>query len=93
MNTSMVYVRDLKQDIIKFNQKLRISLFLPEGIENGMIVTSDDADDFSKWLIENNQKKIFPDLETFWGTSYRYTDLKTITLQQLNRIPDGEPVE
>ena len=66
---------------------------LPDGIENGMIVTSDDADDFSKWLIENNQKKIFPDLETFWGTSYRYTDLKTITLQQLNRIPDGEPVE
>ena len=52
-----------------------------------------DPEDSRIWLIENNQKRIFPDINSFIGTSYGYQQQKTLTLSQINSIPDGEPVE
>ena len=66
---------------------------LPVGIQNGDVITNEFADDFRKWLIQNNQKRIFPDLATFYGTVMDWSELKTLTMEQLRTIPDGEPVE
>jgi|TARA_B100001964_G_scaffold33402_1_gene35367 hypothetical protein len=66
---------------------------LPEGIVNGDVVTNEITTDFTKWLIENNQKRIFPDEATFYGAGGDYTRLKNLTVNELNQIPDGEPVD
>ena len=66
---------------------------LPDDIENGDVVQLDDSDDYRRWLVDNNQKKIFPDESTFYALGYDYTKLRTLTQSELNSIPDGEPVE
>ena len=66
---------------------------LPDGIVNGDVVTNNITTDTRKWRIENNQKRIFPDSATFYGAGGNYTDLKTLTVAELNGIPDGEPVD
>jgi len=73
--------------------KVSFAETLPEGITNGSVVTNEFADDTRKWLIENNQKRIFPDLETFFGSGVPFNAVKPSTMEQLNRIPDGEPAE
>ena len=60
---------------------------------NGDVVTNNITADTRKWRIENNQKRIFPDSATFYGAGGNYTDLKTLTVKELNSIPDGEPVD
>ena len=66
---------------------------LPDGIVNGDVVTNNITTDTRKWRIENNQKRIFSDNASFYGTGGNYTDLKTLTVAELDRIPDGEPVD
>ena len=66
---------------------------LPPGIENGDFVTNRLADDLRKWLITGNQKRIFPDLATFYGYGGLGVELKLLSDAQLNSIPDGEPIE
>lgn len=66
---------------------------LPNGIVNGDVVTNDLTADTRKWRIENNQKRIFSDNASFYGTGGNYTDIKTLTAAELNSIPDGEPVD
>tara|TARA_Y100000593_G_C4266412_1_gene315020 strand:- start:603 stop:1319 length:717 start_codon:yes stop_codon:yes gene_type:complete len=66
---------------------------LPENVLNGDVVQLDDSDDYRRWLIDNNQKHIFPNEDLFYGLGYDYTQLKTVTDEELNTIPDGEPVE
>ena len=73
--------------------ELRFADILPEGIINGDVVTNDIAADMRKWLIENNQKRMFPDSAMFYGTGGDFTKVKPLTVRQLNTIPDGEPVE
>ena len=73
--------------------ELRLADILPKGIINGDVVTNDIAADMRKWLIENNQKRIFPDSAMFYGTGGDFTKVKPLTVRQLNTIPDGEPVE
>ena len=73
--------------------ELRFADILPTGIINGDVVTNDIAADFRKWLIENNQKRIFPDSAMFYGAGGDFTKVKSLTRSQLNTIPDGEPVE
>ena len=73
--------------------ELRFADILPSGIINGDVVTNAIATDFRKWLIENNQKRIFPDAAMFYGTGGDFTKVKSLTMRQLNTIPDGEPVE
>ncbi len=73
--------------------ELRFADILPKGIINGDVVTNDITSDMRKWLIENNQKRIFPDAAMFYGTGGDFTTVKSLTMRQLNTIPDGEPVE
>ena len=71
----------------------RFAETLPDGIENGDVITNEFADDYRKWLIQNNQKRIFPDLATFYGTDTDWNTVKTLTMAQLRTIPNGEPVD
>ena len=73
--------------------ELRFADILPKGIVNGDVVTNDIAADYTKWLIENNQKRIFPDSAMFHGAGGDFNKVKSLTMNQLNTIPDGEPVE
>ena len=73
--------------------ELRFADILPSGIINGDVVTNAIATDFRKWLIENNQKRIFPDSAMFYGAGGDFNKVKSLTMNQLNTIPDGEPVE
>ena len=66
---------------------------LPEGVNNGNIITSDSVDDTRKWLIENNQKRVFPTLSTFWGSAYAFSELVTLSISDINNIPDGDPID
>jgi hypothetical protein len=66
---------------------------LPEGILNGDYVTNEFVTDTRKWKIQNNQKRVFPDLNLFYGLSISFSDIKMLTTKQLNTIPDGEPAE
>ena len=71
----------------------RFAETLPDGIEKGDVITNEFADDYRKWLIQNNQKRIFPDLATFYGTVTDWNTVKTLTMAQLRTIPNGEPVD
>ena len=66
---------------------------LPDGIVNGDVVTLSDPTDIRKWLIEGNQKRIFPDLSTFYGYVENFDNLVTRSIDVLDEIPDGEPVD
>ena len=91
-----IKTKNLEKIIDRSISELSQSAFaesLPEGIVNGDVITNEFADDFRKCLIQNNQKRIFPDLATFYGTVMDWSELKTLTMEQLRTIPDGEPVE
>tara|TARA_R110000744_G_scaffold48267_2_gene105617 strand:+ start:4104 stop:4736 length:633 start_codon:yes stop_codon:yes gene_type:complete len=68
---------------------------LPAGLQNGDYITLSEnlGIDKRKWIIENNQKRIFPDLASFYGSNPKYDRLKSVKLSVLDEIPDGEPVE
>ena len=95
-STETIKTSNLEKIIDRSISELSQSTFaesLPEGIQNGDVITNEFADDFRKWLIENNQKRTFPDLSTFYGTITDWSKIKTLTMEQLRTIPDGEPVE
>jgi hypothetical protein len=82
----------LKRSITELSEDI-VAEELPDGIENGDFVTNNQTNDFRKWLIHGNQKRIFPDLATFYGYGGLDRQLKILTDVQLNSIPDGEPIE
>ena len=61
-------------------------------VRNGDIVTSDDFEDKSIYLILNNQKRLFDDIGIFYA-EYDVSKLKTIPAEALDSIPSGEAVE
>ena len=73
--------------------ELIVGTDLPEGVENGMVVTNEIADDDRKWLIESNTKRIFPDLGTFYASDLSLGNLETFEQTILDEIVDGDPVE
>ena len=66
---------------------------LPAGIGNGDVVKNDVANDNRKWFIENNQKRIFLHMASFYGNGHLLIDLKTASMTSLNNIPNGDPLE
>ena len=66
---------------------------LPEGISNGDVITRIDALDYTKWLVEGNQKRKFATTTSFYGEDFNYSDVKAVSNEILDAIPDGEPVE
>ena len=96
-NQYPVYVSDslLEKTIDRNITELAQSEFadvLPEGVENGDVVTNDDFDDKSTFLILNNQKRLFDDIGIFYA-EYDVSQLKTIPAEILDSIPTGEVVE
>ena len=96
-NQYPVYVSDslLEKTIDRNITELAQSEFadvLPEGVENGDVVTNDDFDDKSTFLILNNQKRLFDDIGIFYA-EYDVSQLKTIPASTLDSIPTGEVVE
>ena len=51
-----------------FSELIQVEILdpLPDGLQNGDTITSDNVDDVRKWLIEQNQKRPFPDLQSFY---------------------------
>ena len=70
----------------------RYGLTTKRRIENGDIVTSDDFEDKSIYLILNNQKRLFDDIGIFYA-EYDVSKLKTVPVEILDSIPSGEVVE
>ena len=66
---------------------------LPDGLENGDTITSDNVDDVRKWLIDENQKRPFPDLQSFYAIGAQWRQVKTVTQDVIDEIPEGEPVD
>ena len=66
---------------------------LPDGLENGDPITSDNVDDVRKWLIDENQKRPFPDLQSFYAIGSEWRKVKTRTQEIIDSIPEGEPVD
>ena len=85
----------LEQTIDRTLSELSTSEFadtLPEGVVDGDIVTNDNFEDKRVYLIENNQKKPFNDIGIFYA-EYITAQVKTITVDELENIPEGEEVE
>ena len=66
---------------------------LPDGLENGDTITSDNVDDVRKWLIDENQKRPFPDLQSFYAIGSEWRKVKTRTQEIIDSIPEGERVD
>ena len=66
---------------------------LPDNLQNGDMLTTDDPMDTRKWLIDGNQKRIYSDLQSFYAGEGDWTKVKTRTEEIIFSIPDGEPVE
>ena len=60
---------------------------------NGDTITSDNVNDVRKWLIDGNQKRPFPDLQSFYAIGAQWRQVKTLTQDVIDEIPEGEPVD
>jgi len=65
---------------------------LPDGVENGNVVTNEDPTNYDRWLIKNNQKRKFVDLAIYYGQDYVLEILVTLSDSAIQSIPDGEPI-
>jgi len=65
---------------------------LPDGLENGNTITTNNPNDPRKWLIDNNQKRPFPDLQSFYAFEGDWKKVKTLSDDVVDSIPEGEPV-
>ena len=72
--------------------KVEIADPLPENLENGDTITTNNPNDPRKWLIEGNQKKPFPDLQSFYAFEGDWKQVKTLSDDIIDSIPEGEPV-
>ena len=66
---------------------------LPDNLQNGDMLTTDNPMDTRKWLIDGNQKRPYSDLQSFYAAEGDWTLVKTRSEEIINSIPDGEPVE
>ena len=82
----------IDRDINELSKSL-VAENLPAGVANNNVVTVNSVTDTRKWLISNNQKRIFPTLQTFWGSNYAFSALVTLPLSEINKIPDGDPID
>ena len=77
-------ITELSEDVIADD--------LPEGIENGNVVTDDDPTSQNRWLVEDSQKRKFSNIGEFYGLGYFFSNLKALTQSQLDSIPDGDEI-
>ncbi len=72
--------------------KVEIADPLPENLENGDTITTNNPNDPRKWLIDGNQKRPFPDLQSFYAFEGDWKQVKTLSDDIIDSIPEGEPV-
>lgn len=72
--------------------KVEIADPLPENLENGDTITTSNPNDSRKWLIEGNQKRPFPDLQSFYAFEGDWKQVRTLSDDIIDSIPEGEPV-
>lgn len=79
----------------KISELLQVEIAdpLPDGLVNGDTITSDNVNDVRKWLIDENQKRPFPDLQSFYAIGAQWRQVKTLTQDVIDEIPEGEPVD
>jgi len=82
----------IDRDINELSKSI-VAESLPAGVANGNVITASTVSDTRKWLISNNQKRIFPTLQTFWGSNYAFSELVSLPLSEINKIPDGDPID
>ena len=58
-----------------------------------MVVTNDKADDSRRWLIENNTKREFSDLGTYYATDYSLVKLETFNQSIIDSIVTGDDIQ
>tara|TARA_B100000287_G_scaffold419372_1_gene457501 strand:+ start:2384 stop:2938 length:555 start_codon:yes stop_codon:yes gene_type:complete len=66
---------------------------LPAGIENGDLLSSNNPDDPQKYLVDNNQRRLFPDLSTIFASGFDFSRFKTVDISIIKQIPEGEMVD
>ena len=86
-NSKNLIDRNIKELIIT-----EIADPLPSGLENGDTITTPNPNDPRKWLIQGNQKRPFPDLQSFYAFEGDWTKVKTLSEEDIDSIPEGEPV-
>jgi len=90
--------KDINSDKLvdrNFSELLKIEIIdpLPDGLKNGDTITPKDVNDTRKWLIDGNQKRPFPDLQTFYAIGAEWKNVKTKSKDIIDSIPEGEPVD
>ena len=78
-------ITELSQDVVSDK--------LPNGISNGNVLTNEDPTSQDRWLVEDNQKREFRNIGEFYGLGKTFSQLKSLSEDKLNSIPDGEPIE
>ena len=78
-------ITELTQDVVSDK--------LPNGISNGNVLTNEDPTSQDRWLVEDNQKREFRNIGEFYGLGKTFSQLKSLSEDKLNSIPDGEPIE
>ena len=65
---------------------------LPEGIEEGDVITNDDPFSQDRFLIENGQKRFFTNIAIFYAVGKSIQDLKTLNQDTIDSISTGEDI-
>ena len=66
---------------------------LPGGIQNGDLLSSTDPSDSRKWVVENNQRRLFADVSSIISSGFDFADFKVFDLKIIKQIPEGELVD
>tara|TARA_R110002051_G_scaffold319541_1_gene403731 strand:- start:267 stop:881 length:615 start_codon:yes stop_codon:yes gene_type:complete len=86
-NSEKLIDRGIKELIV-----VEVADELPKDLTNGDTITTTNPNDPRKWLIEGNQKRPFPDLQSFYAYEGDWKKVKTVTDADVDSIPEGEPV-
>ncbi len=82
----------IERDITELSEDI-IADELPSDISNGMVVTTEDPTDKTRFLIQGFQKRIFRNLGEFYARGFTLGKLKSLSQEELDSIPDGDPIE
>ena len=58
-----------------------------------MVVTTEDPTDKTRFLIQGFQKRIFRNIGEFYARCFTLGKLKSLSREELDSIPDGDPIE
>ena len=87
---------DLAKSIVSPNEKLPLydktnllEVTIDRKISEGDVVTNKEPRSSKRYLIQGMQKREFVNTGTFFGRGFFLSNLKTVTQETLDEIPDG----